>query len=70
MNWQRFFIHFAGFFVSVNKKITVIARTVIRKYRYFKSLSNATHPIKRHRAVLEKLQFEKKVKKNSNLKYL
>ena len=31
------------------------------KYRYFDSLSNATHPIQIHRAVPEKLRFEKKV---------
>ena len=33
------------------------------KYKYFNSLSNATHPIQIHKAVLEKLRFEKKVKK-------
>ena len=35
----------------------MIARklTFLRKYRYFNSLSNATHPIQIHRAVLEKL---------------
>ena len=33
------------------------------KYRYFNCLSNATYPIQIHRAVLEKLRFEKKVKK-------
>ena len=30
---------------------------------YFKSLSNATHPIQIHKTVLEKLRFEKKVKR-------
>ena len=52
-------------YVSVNNKWTVIARKVIifRKYRYFNSLSNATYPILTHRAVLEKLPFEKKVTK-------
>ena len=40
-----------------------------RKYRYFNSLLNATHPIQIHRAVLEKLRFEKRIK-NFNLKYL
>ena len=30
---------------------------------YFNSLSNATHLIQIHRAVLEKLRFEKKVKR-------
>ena len=34
-----------------------------RKYRYLNSLSNATNPIQIHRAVIEKLRFEKKVKK-------
>ena len=34
-----------------------------RKYRYFNSLLNATHPIQIHRPVLEKLGFEKKDKK-------
>ena len=44
----------------------MIARKVIffRKYRYFNSLSNATHPIQIHRVVLEKLQFGKKSEKN------
>ena len=63
---------FFRFYVFVNNKITVIARKVIffRKCRYFNSLSNATHTIQIHRAVLEKLQFEKKSEKNFNLKYL
>ena len=60
-----YFTHFSGFFVFVNKKRTVIARKLIffRKYRYFNSLSNATHPIQINRAVLENLRFEKKVTK-------
>ena len=43
----------------------MIARKLffLRKYRYFNSLSNVTHPIQMHRAVLEELRFEKKVKK-------
>ena len=43
----------------------MITRKMIfyRKYRYFNSLPNATHPIQIRRAVLEKLRFEKKVKK-------
>ena len=43
----------------------MIARKLVffRKYRYFNSFSNATYPIKINRAVLEKVQFEKKVKK-------
>ena len=32
-------------------------------FRYFNSLSNATHPIQIHIAVLEKLRFEKKANK-------
>ena len=31
---------------------------------YFNALSNATYPIQIHRAVPEKLRFEKKKKKN------
>ena len=31
-----------------------------RKYKYFHSLLNATYPIQMHRAVLEKIRFEKK----------
>ena len=56
------FFSFLRFYVFVNKKKTVVARKVFfyRKYRYFNSLSNATHPIQIHRAVLEKLPFEKK----------
>ena len=43
----------------------MIARILIffRKYKYFNSPSNATHPILIHRAFLEKLGFEKKVNK-------
>ena len=45
-----------------------------RKYRYFHFLSNAIHPILLHRAVVEKLRIEKKVKKlksflTSNISY-
>ena len=41
-------------FIFVNNKRTVIAKKMIlfRKYRYFDSLSNATHPIQIHRVVL------------------
>ena len=47
--------------VFVNNKRTVIARKLIFcQYRYFNSLSDATHPFQIHRAVLEKLQFLKK----------
>ena len=61
MNWQRFFSFF-NVDVFVNNKRTMIAGKIIffRKYRYLNSLLNATHPIKIHRAVLNKLQFEKK----------
>ena len=44
----------------------MIARKFVlfRKYKYFNSLSTATHPIHRiHRAVLEKLRFKKKNEK-------
>ena len=43
----------------------MIARDIFffGKYWFFNSLSNATHTIQIHRAVLEKLRFEKKVKK-------
>ena len=34
-----------------------------RKYRYFNSIPNATHPIQIYRAILKKSRFEKKVKK-------
>ena len=36
---------------------------VFRKYRYVNSLLNATYPVQIYKAVLEKLRFEKKVKK-------
>ena len=72
MDVQNSFFSFFGIYVFVNNKITVITRKVffLRKYRHFNSLSNATHPIHIRRAVLEKLQFEKKSEKNFNLKYL
>ena len=59
------FFSFFRFYVLVNNKITVIARKLIsfRKYRYFNSRSNAIHPIQVHKAVLEKLRFDKKEKK-------
>ena len=65
MDVQYLLYSFFRFYVFVNEKRTVIARKLIffRKYRYFNSLSNATHSIQIHRAVLEKLRFEKKVKK-------
>ena len=49
----------------VNKERTVIAPKLIffRIYKYFNSLLKAIHPIQIHRAVLDKLRFEKKVKK-------
>ena len=59
--YETHFIHFQVLHF-VNKKRTVIARKLIicRKYRYFNSLLNATNPIQIHKAVLEKLRFEKK----------
>ena len=66
MDVQKSFYSFFRFYVFVKKKRTVIARKLIfffRKYRYFNSLLNATHPIQIHSAVLEKLRFEKKVNK-------
>ena len=52
-------------YVFINNKRSVIATKIIffRKYRYLSSLPNATHPIQIHGAVLNKLRFEKKVKK-------
>ena len=72
MNIEKSFFSFFRFYVLDNNKITVIARklTFFRKYRYFNSLSNATHPIQIHKAVREKLRFEKKSEKNLNLKYI
>ena len=62
---ENSFFSFFNVYVFINKKRTVIARKIIffRKYRYLNSLSNGTYPIQIHRAVLEKLRFEKKVKK-------
>ena len=59
------FFSFFNVYVFINNKRTIIARDIFffRKYRYLNSLSNATHPIQIHRTVLEKLPFEKKLKK-------
>ena len=59
------FFSFFNVYVFINNKRTVIAKKIFffRKYRYLNSLSNATYPIKIHRAVYKKLRFEKKVTK-------
>ena len=62
--YKTHFFHFSMFYVFVNNKRIVIAKKVFfGKYRFLCALSNATYPIQIHRAVLEKLRFENKVKK-------
>ena len=62
--YKTYFFHFFRFYDFVNNKRTVIAGNFFRKYRYFNTLLElATHPNQIHRAVLERLRFEKKVKK-------
>ena len=53
---QNSFFWFFNVYVFVNNKWTLIARKLIffRKYRYFNSLSNATHPIQISRLYLKK----------------
>ena len=55
-----FFFHFSMFTFFI---ITENARNCFfMKYGYFNSILNATHSLRIHRAFLEKLRFEKKVK--------
>ena len=57
------FSFFNVYFIINNKRTMIARKIILRKCRYLNSLSNAAHPIQIHRAVLEKLRFEKEVKK-------
>ena len=59
-NSFSFFFHFSMFTFFL---ITENPRKVFfRKYSYFHSISNATHSLRIHRAVLVKLRFQKRLK--------